>query len=132
MANYRIRRRAPGVARETASVPGSAAGPIEAAREPAGFKVAVAERGRIVLPAEVRERLKIKDGDSLMLILQPDGVMRLLTGAVYAHGLRGMFKHIAPGRSLVDDLIAERRREAAMEEREFRKAEALLRKKGRR
>ncbi len=33
--------------------------------------------------------------------------------------LRGLFKDIAPGRSLVDELIAERREEFLAEEREF-------------
>jgi AbrB family looped-hinge helix DNA binding protein len=74
----------------------------------------------MVLPAEVRERLNIKDGEWVTLILEPDGVIRILTGAVYARSLRGIFKHLGkPGQSMVDDLIADRRREAAMEAKEI-------------
>ena len=51
--------------------------------QPLGFRVAVADRGRIVLPAEVRDRLKIKDGDSLTLSLEPDGVIRLFTAETW-------------------------------------------------
>ena|SRR5690349_19211930 len=132
MSDYRITRRRPGRARETAAVYGPPSSPDDAPPRPAGFIVAVAERGRIVLPAEVRDRLAIRDGDWLTLVLEPDGVIRLLTGAVYARRLRGMFKHVAPGRRLVDELIAERRREAATEERELRQTGALVRKKKRR
>src|SRR5438874_3955983 len=115
MARYEIKRERPGRVRETAAVYGAPAG----RPQPLGFKVTVADRGRMVLPAEVRERLKIKDGDWLTLVLEPNGEIRMLTGAVYASRLRGMFKHLArPGRSAADDLVADRRREAAMERRE--------------
>src|SRR5438477_11885450 len=116
MARDEIKRERPRGPRETAAVFGAPA--LGAPPQPVGFKVTVAERGRLVLPAEVRERLKIKEGDWLTLILEPDGVIRMLTGEVYAHSLRGMFKHVAPGRSLADELIAERRRDAAKEARE--------------
>jgi len=131
MSDYRIARRRPSRARETAAVYRPPSSPEDAPPRPAGFIVAVAERGRIVLPAEVRDRLAIKDGDWLTLVVEPDGVIRLLTGAVYARRLRGMFKHVAPGRRLVDELIAERRREAAAEERALRKTGALAGKKKR-
>src|SRR5438270_2743680 len=114
MTRYQIRKARPSRVRETARAYGAA----EPA-QPLGFKVTVADRGRMVLPAEVRERLKIKDGDWLTLVLEPNGEIRMLTGAVYASRLRGMFKHLArPGRSAADDLVAGRRREAAMERRE--------------
>jgi AbrB family looped-hinge helix DNA binding protein len=102
--------------------------------QPRGFKVTISDRGRMVLPAEVREQLKIKDGDWLTLILEPDGVIRMLTGAVYARSLRGMFKHLGqPGEPLwSDQLIAERRREAAKEAREVQGMLARERSKRRR
>ena len=85
---------------------------------PVAFGVVMADRGRLVLPAEVRDRLNIKPGDRLTLRVEPDGTMKLLTAAAFARSLRGMFKHLASGRLLSDELIAERRREAAMEERD--------------
>jgi AbrB family looped-hinge helix DNA binding protein len=110
------RSRLPNRVRETAPKYGDE----EPRPQPKGFRVTVSDRGRMVLPAEVRETLKIKDGDWLTLILEPDGVIRMLTGAVYARSLRGMFKHLRkPGEPLwSDQLIAERRAEAAKEERD--------------
>jgi AbrB family looped-hinge helix DNA binding protein len=84
------------------------------------YTVTMADRGRLVLPAEIRELLDIKEGDRLTLRVEPDGTLALQTATVYAQSLLGMFKHLAPGRSLVDELIADRRREAAQEERKGR------------
>ena len=80
----------------------------------------MADRGRLVLPVAVRQRLKIKEGDRLTLHVEPDGTLTLQTAAVSAHSLLGRFEHLAPGRMLSDELIADRRREAAMEERDTR------------
>lgn len=118
--------------RETAPAYGS-----EGTRpQPVGFKVTVGARGRLVLPAEVREKLKITEGDWLTLVLEPDGVVTLMTGEVWTdkfiEALRHSARHVPRGRSLVDGLIAERRREAAKEEREFRKTDAFFRKQRRR
>ena len=148
MAQYEIKKPRPSRVRETAPMYGEPAyggaahkapthkAPTRRESEhaealrPMGFKVTVAERGRMVLPAEVRERLKIKNGDWLTLVLEPNGEIRMLTGAVYASRLRGMFKHLGkPGRSMADELIADRRREAAMEQREVREMIARRRHK---
>jgi AbrB family looped-hinge helix DNA binding protein len=118
MARYDIKKARPSRVRETSPAYGE---PARGPEQPLGFKVTIADRGRMVLPVEVRERLKIKDGDWLTLVLEPNGEIRMLTGAVYASRLRGMFKHLGkPGHSMADDLIAERRRDAAMEQREIR------------
>ena len=133
MSDYEIKRRRPAVVRETAAAYGADA--AEDAR-PAAFRVAVADRGRIVLPVEVRERLQIDAGDWLTLLLEPDGVIRMLTGRVWTDQflkvMRHAARHIPPGRRLPDELIAERRREGAKEEREFRRIEAMVRKRKRR
>ncbi len=93
------------------------------------FQLTVGERGRLVLPAEVREKLKIADGDRIALVLEKDGTMSLKTRDVAIRNLRGMFKHLAiPGKSVVDELITERRREAKIEDRKFREWSARLRK----
>jgi len=83
------------------------------------YAVTVAERGRVVLPAAVRERLNIKEGDRVTLRVEPDGTLTLQTAAAFAQSLVGAFKHLAPGRMLSDELVAGRRREAAQEEREM-------------
>jgi len=121
---YELKSR-PSAARETAPAYGAPA-PAEAAPI---FQLTVGERGRLVLPAEVREKLKIAAGDHIALILERDGTMSLKTRDVAIRSLRGMFKHLAiPGKLASDELIAERRREAKMEER---KSRAFLRRHGR-
>jgi AbrB family looped-hinge helix DNA binding protein len=87
---------------------------------PTAYGVTMAARGRVVLPVEVRDSLQIKEGDRLTLVVEPDGSIRLLTTKAFIARLRGVFRHVAPGRSLVDELIADRRREAAAEERDWR------------
>ena len=115
MGRYAIKSGRPGRVSETAPVYGEVDPPA-----PQAYAVTMADRGRLVLPADVRERLKIKEGDRLTLRVDPDGTIRLQTPEVFAHSLVGIFKHLAPGRILSDELIAERRREAAMEDRKDR------------
>jgi AbrB family looped-hinge helix DNA binding protein len=110
MARYEFKSDRPSRTRE--------ASPAYGTPRSTAYAVTMADRGRLVLPAEVRERLNIKGGDRLLVRVDPDGTIRLQTGAAFARSLRGVFKHLAPGRSLSDELIAERRREAAQEERE--------------
>jgi AbrB family looped-hinge helix DNA binding protein len=119
MAGYEIKRERPLRVRETAfAEPLDIDVDVEAA--PLALSVTVAERGRLVLPAEVRERLHIRDGDRLALVVDPDGTIRLQTPDVLARSLLGAYKHLSPGRRAVDELIKDRRREAAMEERDTR------------
>ena len=70
--------------------------------------------GRIVLPAQFRKALGVNTGDDLILSLR-DGEVRIFTRKQAIRRAQGMLKHLAPGRSLVDELIAERRAEAANE-----------------
>jgi len=54
-------------------------------------------RGRIVLRAEVRHRLDLKQGDRLILSVEADGTLVLQGARVLAHRLQGMFADLAPG-----------------------------------
>jgi AbrB family looped-hinge helix DNA binding protein len=73
-------------------------------------------RGRLVIPAELRARLGWKEGDRMILIVDEENVVRLASRADVARRGLGMFKHLwRPGESVVDELIAERRAEAAGE-----------------
>ena len=118
-SEYKSRKPRSSLVRETAPAWGVDAPPAAAA-ERIVFPVVMAARGRMVVPAEVRERLNIKQGDRLALIVDPDGSIRLQTRKVAIANLRGAFKDFAPARILSDELIAERRLEAAKEERESR------------
>lgn len=82
------------------------------------YTLHVGNRGRIVLPAEVRHRLDLKEGDRLILIVEADGVMRLVSAREAARRGRGLLRQMLPGlesRCLSEELIAERRAEAARE-----------------
>ena len=80
------------------------------------YSVVIGDRGRLVLPAAVRERLGIQPGDRLILTVEPDGTLRAVGARELARRAQGMFKQIAPDRSLADELIEERREEARREE----------------
>lgn len=71
--------------------------------------------GKISLPAEIRRALGLKDGDSVAFNLDGDR----FTGMSYAAKIRevqAQFRRYVPeGVSVVDELIAERRAEAARE-----------------
>ncbi len=80
------------------------------------FTVSMGERGRLVVPAQLRRRLGLQSGDRLIITVDDDGGFRAMPARVLAGRLRGLYRDLAPGRSLVDELIAERREEARREE----------------
>jgi AbrB family looped-hinge helix DNA binding protein len=80
-------------------------------------KARVDKHGRIVIPAEFRRALSIKEGDSLTVELN-DGELRLLTFKAAVRRSQALVaKYFSPDRSLVDELIAERIAEAEAEDR---------------
>jgi AbrB family looped-hinge helix DNA binding protein len=92
-------------------------------------KVVLAPNGRIVIPAAIREELGVAPGDTLLLNVE-DGVLQIES---YATRIRRVQREVAeafrglraPGASMADELIAERREEARREEEEWqRDAEA--------
>ncbi|MEN8664087.1 MAG: AbrB/MazE/SpoVT family DNA-binding domain-containing protein [Polycyclovorans sp.] len=79
------------------------------------YAVKVSEGGRVVIPAEVRRALEVREGDSLVLELK-DGEVRLYSRREQLRRAQALFRQYIPeGVSLVDELIAERRAEAARE-----------------
>jgi AbrB family looped-hinge helix DNA binding protein len=76
--------------------------------------VRLGERGRLVLPAELRRRAGLREGQELVLTYA-DGVIRLATRQELARAGRGMFSEAGRGRDLVSELIGERREEAKRE-----------------
>ncbi len=83
--------------------------------QPEQYTLHLGARGRLVLPASIRERLNLKEGDRLVLTVEADGSLRLLSLREQVRKLQGLFKNIAPGVSLADELIQERREEARRE-----------------
>jgi AbrB family looped-hinge helix DNA binding protein len=78
------------------------------------YRVRLGDRGRLVLPAELRRRAGLEEGQELVLSYER-GVVRMMTRADLAAAGLGMFADTAPGRDLAAELIAERRAEAARE-----------------
>ena len=72
----------------------------------------VGDRGRLVVPAEVRARLGLEEGTPLVL-LDTSGGMVLMTRSQ----LRERVREELAGLDLVEELLADRRVAAAAEER---------------
>lgn len=71
--------------------------------------------GRIVVPAEFRRALGLAPGDEVILRLE-GGELRVLTRAQAIRRAQETVRRYVPaGRPLVDELLEERRREAAEE-----------------
>lgn len=78
--------------------------------------VVLGDRGRLVLPADLRRKLGLKQGSKLQLSIESDGTLVLRPYATIVEGIRGSLAHLKePGESVVDELIAERREEARRE-----------------
>ena len=79
------------------------------------IKTKVTQGGRIVIPAKMRDALGIKVEKNVTLTLK-NGSLEITTRDEALRRIEEMMKaHITPGRSVVDELIAERRREAQNE-----------------
>lgn len=73
------------------------------------------EGGRLVIPAEYRRALGLETGDEVVLELE-EGAMRVLTTKEAVRRAQALVRSYVPeGESLVDELLRERRREAARE-----------------
>ena len=82
------------------------------------IRVRVGPKGRVVVPAPIRQALGIEEGTELMARIEGDGII-LEPRSAAIRRLQALFAHIPPDVSLVDELIAERREEARREEREL-------------
>lgn len=82
--------------------------------QPEQYTLQLGDRGRIVLPATVREQLNLKEGDRLVLTLETDGSLRLTNLRELVKKAQGLFQDIK-GVSLASELIQERREEALRE-----------------
>ena len=75
------------------------------------YQVVVGDRGRLVVPADVRERAGIAEGTVLVLLETPDGLV-LLT----REQLRDRVRDDLAGTDLVAGLLADRRAAASAED----------------
>lgn len=71
---------------------------------------------RVVIPSGIRKSMGLRVGDAVTLVLQDNGEVRLLTQAEAVKQAQQLVrKHVSAKRSLVDELLAERREEAGRE-----------------
>ena len=75
-------------------------------------QIVVGDRGRVVLPSDLRAQFGLEPGTKLLLTPEHDGSLRLRPYRAVADGNLGMLSELAPDRSMVDELLDERRREA--------------------
>lgn len=83
--------------------------------DPGPAKVRLGPDGRLVIPASYREALGLADGDTLFVRIENNEI-RLITPQAAMRQAESVLRDFVPkGVSLADELIAERRREAASE-----------------
>ncbi len=78
-------------------------------------RLRINENGRVVIPAAFRKALGINAGDEVVLRMEDDGLRITTLKRRLERAQRLVRKHVKPGTSLVDELIAERREEAKNE-----------------
>jgi len=74
-------------------------------------RVRLGKSGRMVLPAAYRKALGLRPGDEIVVQLEGDGLRLSSLRAAIRHSQAIVARYVATDRSLVDDLIAERRSE---------------------
>lgn len=84
--------------------------------EPIRAIARINENGRIVIPAEMRTRMALKPGDTVLMKLESDGILRIESHRTRIRRIQEEFQKFAtPGTLASDELIAERREEARRE-----------------
>ncbi len=82
-----------------------------------GSEIQIGAQGRVVIPAHLRKALGFQPGDRLVARQVGESLVLERREAIEKR-LRDRFRHIPRGVSLVEELIGERRAEAAREEHE--------------
>ncbi len=93
-------------------------------------KLKIGPGGRVVIPAAIRDQLGAAEGDVLMATVE-NGEMRLVSLAESVRRAQALVKAKIPaGRSLVDELLEERRQEVDKERLEEEASQARRRSRG--
>ncbi len=94
---------------------------LEIGEEPPKFasmereRVIVGKGGRLVIPARMRKAMGIKEGDTMVARVDEGELVAVPLG-VAIKKVQENLKHLKrPGESIVDEFIADRRREAELE-----------------
>ena len=78
-------------------------------------RVRLIEGGKLIIPASMRKALGIAPGDVLTLELDRDEIRVRSLSSALERARAILRRHVPEGESLADELIAERRAEAARE-----------------
>jgi AbrB family looped-hinge helix DNA binding protein len=78
--------------------------------------VKIIEGGKLVIPAAMRRAMGIARGDTVVVELLPEGELRVRPLASAIREAQAIVrKSVRPGRSLANELLRERKRDAARE-----------------
>jgi AbrB family looped-hinge helix DNA binding protein len=84
---------------------------------PLRAKLKIGPGGRVVIPAAIREKLGLNEGDALMATFE-NGELRLVSLVESVRQAQALVRGFVPaGVSLVDELLEDRRREVLKEQR---------------
>lgn len=83
---------------------------------PVLVRAAIGPGGRVVIPAAYRKALEVDEGDYIVMQMDGDELRVVNDEKEFARARAVLAKYVPEGVSLVDELIADRRREAAAEE----------------
>ena len=78
-------------------------------------RMRINENGRVVIPASFRKALGMKIGDEVVVRIEDDELRISTVKRRVQRAQRLIRKHVKPGTSLADELIAERREAARRE-----------------
>lgn len=78
-------------------------------------KTRLGQGGRLVIPTEYRRRLGLETGDEVLMRLDEEGLHLSTPAQAVARAQALVRRYIPEERSLSDELISERREEAARE-----------------
>jgi AbrB family looped-hinge helix DNA binding protein len=78
------------------------------------FRMRLNGQGRLVIPAELRAASGIKPGSDVVLEAH-EGEVRIRSVDAALTRVQAKYKRLAQGRNVVEELLAERREEAAPE-----------------
>ncbi|MGM3304962.1 AbrB/MazE/SpoVT family DNA-binding domain-containing protein [Anabaena sp. WFMT] len=78
---------------------------------PQQYTLDIEPERRLTLPKEIQKMLNLESGDRLILTLENNGKLQLVSLKQQVKKLKGLLKDKSPDRNLVDELIQERRQE---------------------
>jgi AbrB family looped-hinge helix DNA binding protein len=79
------------------------------------LKARINEDGRVLIPAAMRKALNLRAGQTVILHAEADGIRLTTTQRALRQAQQALRRYVREGTPLVEDLLAERRRETKRE-----------------